>query len=288
MSSGLLELRITAWLILPMMGAATLLSIVTVALLFTRAKLYGYRVYRPMLLNLALAWIPILCVGVALLFFLAQTEHARWITLGLVIVWFFFFPNSTYLITEFHHLKEDVTEVPFWFDAVAILSLALSGVILGSFSLLLIHRLIGLYLSWPDAWLALAGCLYVCWLQWRRRLTLGQAMIALLCTLILTGKVFSPQYLLWLIPLIASVGAARWWLWWWVGVSLLTMGAYTLYYGQLTDAATAAHVLPTLPGFFAVVAARNAAFLFIALAYIFNWRHARQDSGPSASPQRSA
>ncbi len=142
--------------------------------------------------------------------------------------------------------------------------------------------------GWVGTCLLIAGCAYVCWLQWRRHISLGQAMIALLCTLILTGKVFSPQYLIWLIPLIASVGAARWWLWWWVGVSLLTMGAYTVYYGQLTDAATTARLLPTLPGFFAVVAVRNAAFLFITLAYLFNWRHARQDSKSTSSPQRSA
>jgi uncharacterized membrane protein len=161
MSSGLLDLRITALLVLPMMAAAALLSVVTVALLFARAKLYGQRVYRPMLLNLALAWIPIISVGFALIFFFVQVEHARWISLGLMIIWFFFFPNSTYLITEFHHLKEDVTDVPFWFDAVAILSLALSGVILGSFSLLLIHRLIGLYLPWVGAWLAIIGYLFL-------------------------------------------------------------------------------------------------------------------------------
>jgi len=161
MSSQMLDLRITALLILPMMAAAALLSVVTVALLFARARIYRQRVYRPMLLNLALAWIPILSVGVALLFFFVEIEHARWVSLGLMIIWFFFFPNSTYLITEFHHLKEDVTEVPFWFDAVAILSLALSGVILGSFSLLLIHRLLGLYLPWVDAWLAIIGYLFL-------------------------------------------------------------------------------------------------------------------------------
>jgi len=150
-------------------------------------------------------------------------------------------------------------------------------------SLNTISPLAGLF-GWVGACLLLAGCAYVCWLQWRRRLTLGQAMIALLCILILTGKVFSPQYLIWLIPLVAYVGAARWWLAWWVGVSLLTMGAYTFYYGQLTDVATAARVLPTLPGFFAVVATRNAAFLLITLAYLFNWRRARQHRSPVASP----
>ena len=130
-------------------------------------------------------------------------------------------------------------------------------------------------LSWAGLGCCLAGCLAVCWLQWQRRLSLGQAMIALLCILMVTGKVFSPQYLIWLIPLIAYVGAARWWLWWWVGILCLTMGVYVAYYSHLPDPATAARILPTLPGFFAVVAVRNAALLFITIAYLINWRQAR-------------
>jgi hypothetical protein len=55
-------------------------------------------------------------------------------------------------------------------------------------------------IGWVNTSLCIAGCLYVFWLQWRRQLTLGQAMIALLCTLLMTGKVFSPQYLIWLNP----------------------------------------------------------------------------------------
>jgi uncharacterized membrane protein len=161
MDTAHLELRIIAGLLAPMLASAVLFSGMTVTLLVARAHLYGYRVYRPMLLNLALAWIPLICVAVALLYFLGFIETTRWAPLALLVVWCLFFPNSTYLITEFHHLKDDVTRVPYWFDTVVILSLALCGVLLGAFSLLLVQYVLELYVPWPLTWLIFAGYLFV-------------------------------------------------------------------------------------------------------------------------------
>ncbi|GCF07260.1 DUF1361 domain-containing protein [Dictyobacter arantiisoli] len=147
------ELFVTTALLLPMLGSVILFSILTVGLLFARARIFPYPLYKPMLLNLFLAWIPIVCVSSALFFFLTSITSQLWLVILLLCIWFVFFPNSTYLVTEFHHLKEEVNTVPFWFDTIVILSLALCGVLLGSFSLLLIHRILDLYLppilSWP-------------------------------------------------------------------------------------------------------------------------------------------
>jgi uncharacterized membrane protein len=161
MAPAQLELRIIAALLLPMLGSAVLFSLVTIALLVARARLYGYRVYRPMLLNLALAWVPIICVAVALLFFLGFIETSHWAPVALLAVWLVFFPNCTYLITEFHHLKEDVTRVPFWFDTVVILSLALCGVLLGAFSLLLVQHVLALFVPWLLTWPLFVGYLFL-------------------------------------------------------------------------------------------------------------------------------
>ncbi len=161
MTPAQLELRIISALLLPMLASAVLFSLLTVALVVARARLYGYRVYRPMLLNLALAWVPIIAVAVALLFFLGYIESSRWAPLALLVVWLVFFPNSTYLITEFHHLKDDNTRVPFWFDTVVILSLALCGVLLGAFSLLLVQHLLALYMPWLLTWVLFAGYLFL-------------------------------------------------------------------------------------------------------------------------------
>ncbi|GCE07399.1 DUF1361 domain-containing protein [Dictyobacter aurantiacus] len=147
------ELIITTGLLVPMLGSVVLFSLLTISLLFARARIYPYPLYKPMLLNLFLAWIPIVCVSLALFFFLSAGSSQLWLVILLLCIWFVFFPNSTYLVTEFHHLKEEVNTVPFWFDTIVILSLALCGVLLGSFSLLLVHRMLDLYLPPAFSWL---------------------------------------------------------------------------------------------------------------------------------------
>jgi len=47
------------------------------------------------------------------------------------------------------------------------------------------------------------GYVYTIWLQWRGKLDVVQSFIALLLVFIATGKVFSPQYLIWVMPLLA-------------------------------------------------------------------------------------
>jgi uncharacterized membrane protein len=159
-----LNLIIVSILLLPMMGSACLFSVVTVGLLFARAKIFKQRVYKPMLFNLFLAWIPIVCVGLALLAFLAfiiKGQGLLWITILLLGVWFVFFPNSTYLVTEFHHLRDEKADIPYWFDTIVILSLALCGLLLGSFSLLLVHQLLLMYLPGPLTWVIFIAYLFL-------------------------------------------------------------------------------------------------------------------------------
>ncbi len=125
-----------------------------------------------------------------------------------------------------------------------------------------------------------SGCVY--WLQWRARLALGQALLALLCVVIITGKVFSPQYLIWLFPLIVSVEPRRRWLVCWGAIGLLTMGIYVGYYSQLPNPATAAQTIQTLPGFFVLVGFRNGAVLVVTVASLFDWLHIRKKTTNSA------
>ena len=49
------------------------------------------------------------------------------------------------------------------------------------------------------------GCIWVYWGQMTDRLSLGRAFTACLLVVICTNKVFSPQYLIWVLPLIAMV-----------------------------------------------------------------------------------
>lgn len=51
----------------------------------------------------------------------------------------------------------------------------------------------------------LGGCLWVYWRQFRGRLSVGRAFAAVLCVVLVTNKLFSPQYLIWVLPVIAYV-----------------------------------------------------------------------------------
>ena len=75
------------------------------------------------------------------------------------------------------------------------------------------------------------GILFTCWLQWRGKIDLPMACLIILLIVLVTGKVFSPQYLIWVAPLVAYVGQAQWkWLVSWVGVSILTLIIFPFMY----------------------------------------------------------
>src|SRR5436309_2538571 len=112
-----------------------------------------------------------------------------------------------------------------------------------------------------------AGYLYALFLKWRGKLDVTQAFIAILLVFIVTGKVFSPQYLMWLIPLLAYSGAYnRFWLIIWVPISLLTTYIFPYIYTSPLRVQ-----VPYKPGFIESVTARNALLAFLTLAYLFNW-----------------
>jgi hypothetical protein len=117
------------------------------------------------------------------------------------------------------------------------------------------------------------GYLYTISLQWRGKLDMLQAFSVILLVFIVTGKVFSPQYLIWLIPLLVYGGAYnRFWLITWSLVSLLT----TLVYPFLYTLTPNGLVAPYIPGFIESVAARNALLILLTLSLMFGWFHARQ------------
>ncbi len=109
--------------------------------------------------------------------------------------------------------------------------------------------------------------------QWRRKINLAQSALLLLLLFIGTGKVFSPQYLIWVIPLVAYMGGINLsWLLSWTCISALTTAIYPYLYNRFPDATVAA----TSPGFPEVVGLRNLLFMLLTLAYLFNWFNVRQ------------
>ena len=79
--------------------------------------------------------------------------------------------------------------------------------------------------------LLVVGLLFTFWLQLRRKIDLPMACLITLLIIMVTGKVFSPQYLIWVTPLVAYVGQAHWkWLVSWASVSLLTLIIFPFMY----------------------------------------------------------
>jgi hypothetical protein len=123
----------------------------------------------------------------------------------------------------------------------------------------------------------LAGFVAILLAQLRGRLDLGAAYLATLLLIIVTGKVFSPQYLLWLAPLVAYMTARDWrWFLLWGVICLLT----TIVYPYLYE--VSAYIYPTIdrnlpilkapdvPGFLPAIAARDLLFLLVTMGYCFD------------------
>jgi hypothetical protein len=127
--------------------------------------------------------------------------------------------------------------------------------------------------------LLLVGVVLVVWMQWRGKLTLPQAFVALLLVIMLTSKVFSPQYLIWLAPLLAYTQALDMnWLVLWSVVSVLT----TVIYPYLYSATYRIPDAPSVPAFYPTVALRNLCFALVALGFLLDVRGLR--SRPEARP----
>jgi hypothetical protein len=129
------------------------------------------------------------------------------------------------------------------------------------------------------------GLGYIYWLQWRRKLDLAAACLLTLLIIMFTGKVFSPQYLIWVAPLVAYVGMndPRW-LVSWGAISALTSYIYPFIYNMgrgLMD-------VPNNPLFFPVAAVRNGLlFLFILALLVYYSRRPEIDTVLLSLPEYS-
>jgi hypothetical protein len=125
---------------------------------------------------------------------------------------------------------------------------------------------LSLQVSLVNSFFLLAGLLYTFWLHLRGRLDIYTASLLTVLIIIFTGKVFSPQYLIWIAPLLAFVGKANWkWLTTWGIIGLLT----TWIYPNMYDAAPLKYV-PLLSTFYPVVLARNLCILGFIIALLYH------------------
>lgn len=114
-------------------------SLFAVGLEVLRIYLSGYNNYYYFIWNLFLAWIPYL-LGM----YLPVSFHvirSRIVIYLMLFVWFLFWPNSPYILTDLLHLKEK-QNIPLWFDLGLILSFAWTGLMLGFLSLIEVQNLV--------------------------------------------------------------------------------------------------------------------------------------------------
>jgi uncharacterized membrane protein len=125
-------------------------SLICVALVFLRQMFVGYASYGFLIWNLTLAWVPLVFS------FFTYRLHVSGRRRGLLFVscaavWFVFFPNAPYMVTDFVHISP-IHIAPEWFDVITVISCAWTGLSLGFLSLYLMQEIarerLGRVASW--------------------------------------------------------------------------------------------------------------------------------------------
>jgi len=127
-----------------------------------------------------------------------------------------------------------------------------------------------------NSFLFLAGLCFVYWLQWRQKVALSLTFLLTLLIVIVTGKVFSAQYLIWLAPFMAYIGGwDRKWLLGWGSISLITTLIYPFIYNRAQYPFES-----LLPELYATICVRNSLLLVLTcfLLYLATRNHFRTDA----------
>lgn len=145
-------LRIHRFLISQAFYPIVLSSILAVAFYIGRV-IYSLNdlIYRNLVWNLFLAWIPYLFSLLAIRLHLAFPRQ-WWLLLIPGGIWLAFFPNAPYLLTDFLNLSYR-PPVPLWYDIGLLASFTWSGLFLAVASLKTMHEIVKTYLGWVVGWL---------------------------------------------------------------------------------------------------------------------------------------
>jgi uncharacterized membrane protein len=125
---------------------ATFISLI---LARVHTRIAGAENYSFLVFNLGLAWIPFLAAVVA------NVAMRNRITFYLVmpistLIWMVFFPNASYLLTDFQHLAYASGNSPLWFDVILMVWFAWTGLLLGISSLYLMQEIVTR--TWNHTW----------------------------------------------------------------------------------------------------------------------------------------
>ena len=126
------------------------LTLFCVALLVGRAVITQQIMGLFLVWNLFLAWLPLVFILITRRLF-HKTNNVKLASLG-IMLWLLFFPNAPYIITDLIHIAE-ISQRIIWFDSLGIFIVAITGLMVGLYSLSITHRLLRKLFSSQIAWL---------------------------------------------------------------------------------------------------------------------------------------
>jgi uncharacterized membrane protein len=135
-------------------------SALAFALWAGRSWMWEPRIFRFLVWNLFLAWLPYVWSLWALSIHRRQPRR-WWLLLLPGALWLLFFPNAPYLITDLMHLRA-YPPVPLWYDIGMLISFAWAGCFLAVASLYIMHQIIRDYTGRVISWLIAMGMMGLC------------------------------------------------------------------------------------------------------------------------------
>ena len=118
-------------------------SIISVTLVKLHGRITGVENYSFLVWNLFLAWIPYFA-SLAAYFSMRHRVTFFLVMPVCTLVWLVFFPNSSYLLTDFQHLAITNLSSPLWFDVIILLWFAWTGLLIGIGSLYQMQEIVTL------------------------------------------------------------------------------------------------------------------------------------------------
>jgi uncharacterized membrane protein len=137
-------------------GLLLLASLISLTLSEIQTRLSGTDSYTFLAPNLALAWIPLIAALAA--YWSARNRITFFLILPIfALIWFIFFPNAPYLLTDFQHLASTNSSSPLWFDVILLIWFAWTGLLLGVTSLYLMQEIVSRSLNATAGWIFAIG-----------------------------------------------------------------------------------------------------------------------------------
>ncbi|MFB0947520.1 MAG: DUF1361 domain-containing protein [Spirosomataceae bacterium] len=128
-----------------------ILSLLWSVLLFVRSYRTDFYLGFGLLWNLFLAWIPLFFALVA-----RRLKGRRYTSLFFVGFWLLFFPNAPYIITDLVHLQY-LDQQLWWYDSLGIFITAFTGLLIGVYSIQIVHNLLNSFYNRAVSWLLIFG-----------------------------------------------------------------------------------------------------------------------------------